>query len=111
MRLCTFVCACACHVHLIIKTLSLLCSNCHINDYFFLLPPPSPQAEYARGEGQTKVIVRAPHPGRPTTWTGEGFMEVHEGDKIDFEISNLGQSMEYEIVVRYEPQVHAELGH
>ena len=63
------------------------------------------QAEYARGEGQTKVIVRAPHPGRPTTWTGEGFMEVHEGDKIDFEISNLGQSMEYEIVVRYEPQV------
>ena len=55
------------------------------------------------------MIVRAPHPGRPTTWTGEGFMEVHEGDKIDFEISNLGQSMEYEIVVRYEPQVICSL--
>ena len=55
------------------------------------------------------MIVRAPHPGRPTTWTGEGFMEVHEGDKIDFEISNLGQSMEYEIVVRYEPQVNCTL--
>jgi hypothetical protein len=49
---------------------------------WFWNPPHSYEAEYSRGERQTQVVVRSPSPERVTTWTGEGFMEVHEGDKV-----------------------------
>ena len=54
-------------------------------------------------------MIREPIPGRDTTWTGPGFIRVSEGDSIEFTVDNLPMDMEYDIVIRYEPQVNATM--
>jgi len=39
------------------------------------------------------------------TWTGLGFMRVVEGSKLEFDIENIETTMEYDLVLNYEPQV------
>ncbi|XP_013395107.1 laminin subunit beta-1 isoform X3 [Lingula anatina] len=63
------------------------------------------EGEFARGTGNYQVVIREPVAGRPTTWTGPGFMRVSEGDSLVFTVDNLPSSMEYDIVIRYEPQM------
>lgn len=40
-------------------------------------------------------------------WTGPGFMRVHEGGGIEFTVSNLPMSGNYDLILRYEPLVSA----
>ena len=47
--------------------------------------------------------------GTPSTWTGLGFMRVVEGSKLEFDIENIETSMEYDLVLKYEPQVRMEM--
>ena len=54
------------------------------------------------------MVIREPVSGRPITWTGPGFMRVSEGDSLEFRVDNLASSMEYDIIIRYEPQVRLE---
>ncbi len=56
----------------------------------------------------TRQVIREPQPGRETSWTGPGFMRVSEGDSLEFIVDNLPYSMEYDIVIRYEPQVREQ---
>lgn len=51
------------------------------------------------------MLVREPYVDRDSTWTGLGFMRVFEGSHLEFDITDIPQTLEYDIVVRYEPQV------
>ncbi|XP_050736724.1 laminin subunit beta-1-like isoform X4 [Eriocheir sinensis] len=61
------------------------------------------EAELARGSENCQVVMRSLD-GREATWTGLGFMRVFEGSYLEFEIENIETSMDYDLVIRYEPQ-------
>lgn len=64
------------------------------------------EAELARGSDDCKVVIREPfRDGRENTWTGTGFMRTFEDSELEFTIDNIQTSMEYDIVIRYEPQL------
>jgi len=41
----------------------------------------------------------------PVTWTGDGFLMVQEDNKITFTVYNLPRSMQYDLVLRYQPNL------
>ncbi|XP_077296582.1 laminin subunit beta-1 [Arctopsyche grandis] len=56
-----------------------------------------------------QVSIREPfRDGREDSWTGTGFMKVFEGDHIEFTIDDIVTSMDYDIVIRYEPQISGD---
>ncbi|XP_050676949.1 laminin subunit beta-1 [Leptidea sinapis] len=51
------------------------------------------------------VVIRENFPeGRKETWSGPGFMKLPESSTLVFAINNIKTSMNYNIVIRYEPQ-------
>lgn len=63
------------------------------------------EAELARGSENCQVVMREPHTdGRETTWSGIGFMRVFQDSFLEFDIENIESSLDYDLVIRYEPQ-------
>ncbi|XP_045763447.1 laminin subunit beta-1 [Maniola jurtina] len=51
------------------------------------------------------VVIRENYPdGRKETWTGPGFMKIPESSTLVFVVNNLKTSMNYNVLIRYEPQ-------
>ncbi|GAB1608593.1 laminin subunit beta-1-like [Argonauta hians] len=61
------------------------------------------EAEFSHGLGNAHVVIKEIDPDKPISFTGSGFMKVLEGDTIDFTVTNLTASMDYDIVIRYNP--------
>uniref|UniRef100_A0A670JZP7 Laminin subunit beta 2 n=1 Tax=Podarcis muralis TaxID=64176 RepID=A0A670JZP7_PODMU len=62
------------------------------------------EAEHATGLPDVEVMQRE-HTGHMITWTGPGFARVRDGAGLSFHIDNIPYPMEYDILLRYEPEV------
>lgn len=65
----------------------------------FGVPPHNPPLH------QGSVVEREPPTDRPASWTGTGFAHMVEGGWLEFHVSDVPFSMEYDVIIRYEPQV------
>uniref|UniRef100_A0A7N8Y1T9 Laminin subunit beta-1 n=1 Tax=Mastacembelus armatus TaxID=205130 RepID=A0A7N8Y1T9_9TELE len=64
------------------------------------------EAEDATGHSPNDPVLPVKHtPSHMVTWTGPGFARVKDGAGLVFTIDNIPYAMEYDIVIRYEPEV------
>ncbi|XP_072856749.2 laminin subunit beta-4 [Pogona vitticeps] len=50
------------------------------------------------------IVIRDSVPGKPMTWSGPGFVRVQSGAGLRFTISNIPFMMDFNIIIRYEPE-------
>uniref|UniRef100_A0A672J263 Laminin, beta 2-like n=1 Tax=Salarias fasciatus TaxID=181472 RepID=A0A672J263_SALFA len=65
--------------------------------------------DHYRYEAEEAPDVRTVHrehtPSHMVTWTGPGFARVKDGAGLVFTVDNIPYAMEYDIMIRYEPEV------
>eukprot|EP00066_Takifugu_rubripes_P001619 XP_003962939.2 PREDICTED: laminin subunit beta-2 [Takifugu rubripes] len=81
------------------------CSQVDSGYFFMALDYFLYEAELAKMGQSCTVETREHQAGRLATWTGVGFARVPEGGTLDFHISNIPYSMEYDLLIRYESQM------
>ncbi|KAK8784251.1 hypothetical protein V5799_009390 [Amblyomma americanum] len=63
------------------------------------------EAELAKASPDCQVLVREPYAERESSWTGLGFMQVHQDSYLEFDVPDIPTSMDYHFVFRYEPKL------
>ena len=71
----------------------------------FILFSPFPQ-----GQNNGKVVPREPQTGEDVSWTGDGFVEIKDKATLEYAVTNVPYTGEYNILVRYEPKVWFFIG-
>lgn len=61
------------------------------------------EGEMGRGSADTQVVPREPYPNSERSWTGDGFIRTFDKSSVEVDIRNVPATLEYDLVVRYEP--------
>uniref|UniRef100_A0A8D3D257 Laminin, beta 2-like n=1 Tax=Scophthalmus maximus TaxID=52904 RepID=A0A8D3D257_SCOMX len=61
--------------------------------------------KYEAEDPDVRTVHREHSPSHMVTWTGPGFARVKDGAGLVFTIDNVPYAMEYDIMIRYEPEV------